>query len=135
MAELSARVRLVEGSTSIASARSHSVVVDRPLDKGGGDLGFLGGELLLVAEGGCLMSNLAAAATARNITLKRAEATVRGIQADAPPRFAEIIVEVAIAADAPDDEIEKLLVIAERACIVSNTLRGGTALTVRRTPP
>ncbi|MDP9369486.1 MAG: OsmC family protein [Chloroflexota bacterium] len=132
MADLAVRVRLVEGSTSLATARSHGVVIDRPTDKGGGDLGFLGGELLLASEGGCPLSNLVAAAQARGIRLHQVDVTVRGIPADHPPRFAEVLVEVAMEADASPEDLDTLLTVAERGCIVSNTLRGGTMLTVRR---
>lgn len=117
---------------SVASGRGHAVVVDRPVDKGGTDLGFLGGELLLASEGGCFLSNLVAAAKAREIRLDRVDVMVRGTQADAPPRFAAIALDVAIESDASDEEIAKLLQIAERGCIVSNTLRQGTELTVAR---
>jgi putative redox protein len=132
MPELTVQVRLVEGSLSLGTARTHAVAIDRPTDKGGTDQGFLGGELLLVAEGGCFLSNLVAAARAREIALRRCLVAVRGVQADAPPRFAEVIVEVDAEADCPDEELDKLLRIAERGCIVSNTLRGGTSLVVRR---
>ena len=132
MADLSVRVRLVEGSTLLATARSHGVVIDRPTEKGGADLGFLGGDLLLASEGGCLLSNLVAAAQARGISLDRVDVTVRGVPAEQPARFAEVIVEVDMEAAAGPEELDKLLTIAERGCIVSNTLRGGSALTVRR---
>ena len=132
MAELSVRVQLVEGSTSLATSRSHSVVVDRPAEKGGADLGFLGGELFLAGEGGCLLSTLVAAARGRDIALRRAEVQVRGIQAEHPPRFSEVVVEVELEADAGEEELDKLVLIAERGCIVSNTIRAGTPLTVRR---
>jgi putative redox protein len=132
MAELTATIHLVDGSLSLGSARSHSVAVDRPIDRGGSDRGFLGGELLLVAEGGCFLSNLVAAARAREIALRRCVVTVRGVQADAPPRFAEVHVEVDAAADCAGEELDKLLQIAERGCIVSNTLRNGTKLVISR---
>lgn len=132
MATLDVRVQLVEGSVSLASGRGHAVVIDRPVDKGGSDLGFLGGELLLASEGGCFLSNLVAAARAREIVLHRVNVIVRGTQADAPPRFSEIALDVEIDSDTTDDEIAKLLQISERACIVSNTLRAGTELVVTR---
>jgi putative redox protein len=133
VAELTAKVRMVEGTLSLATSRTHSVAVDRAPEKGGTDLGFLGGELLLASLGGCLMSNLIGAARAREIALHRAEIQVRGVQADAPPRFAEIHAEVDLHADVAAEELDKLVTIAERACMVSNTLRGGTSLIVRRT--
>ncbi len=133
MATLDVRVQLVEGSTSLATGRGHAVVIDRPVDKGGTDLGFLGGELLLASEGGCFLSNLVAAARARDIALHRVNVVVRGTQADAPARFSEIALEVEVDSDAPDDDVTKLIQIAERGCIVSNTLQQGTALKISRT--
>jgi putative redox protein len=132
MAELEVRVQLVEGSLSLATCRGHSVTIDRPRDKGGTDQGFLGGELVLAGEGGCFLSNLVAAARARSIDLRRAEVTVRGTQADNPPHFAAVEVAVRIDADAPAAEIDKLLQIAGRSCIASNTLRSGTVLSICR---
>lgn len=129
---LSVDVRLVEGSTSLATGRTHSVVVDRPIEKGGNDLGFLGGELLLAAQGGCYLSNLVAAARGRNITLRRAVARVSGKLADHPPHFGEITVELDLEADTTDEDLARLMTIAERGCIVTNTLKASTPLVVRR---
>ena len=36
--------------------RSHQVLVDRPVEKGGADEGPMGGELFLAAVGGCFMT-------------------------------------------------------------------------------
>ena len=52
-------------ATSKATARSHAVLVDRPVEKGGEDRGPLGGELLLISLGGCFMSTLLAAVRTR----------------------------------------------------------------------
>ncbi len=60
------------------------------------------------------------------------DVTARGVPAEQPPRFAEVLVEVAMEADAGCEELDKLLTVPERECIVSNTIRGGTMLTIRR---
>jgi putative redox protein len=134
MGELSATVRLVEGTTSVASSRAHSVVVDRQLEKGGRDLGFQGGELLLAGQGGCFLSNLVAAARARNIDLGRVTVHVTGASADAPARFSEIRVAVQFddTSNVTAEEAEHLLSIAERSCIVTNTLKAATPVAVSR---
>lgn len=125
-------VRLIEGTMSVATGRSHGVVIDRPVERGGTDKGFLGGELLLAGEGGCFLSTLAAAAQARGVTLRRAAVTVSATSDDQPSRFSEIRVEAEIDADADDETVAKLLQIAERGCIATNTLRDGATLTVTR---
>jgi putative redox protein len=58
MNELKIRLRQVSTSTSEATLRDHQVLIDRPVDKGGADMGPMGGELFLASIGGCFMSNL-----------------------------------------------------------------------------
>jgi len=117
-------------ATSEAAIRTHRVLVDRPVAKGGEDRGPMGGELLLAALGGCFMSNLLAAVRAREAAVSNVRASVAGILADSPSRFEAI--EMRVAADCDDRQLlEKLVAIAERACIVANTLRQAVRLTVR----
>ena len=52
-------LRSVDGSTTaLATAGQHSVVVDRPINAGGGGHGFNGGQLLHVAVAGCISNDL-----------------------------------------------------------------------------
>ncbi len=122
MADLTVMVTQIENtSTSESTIRQHTVLVDRPADKGGQDRGPMGGELLLAALGGCFMSNLIAAAGARSVTVDGLAVVVRGSLAAAPLRFAAI--EMGVQAKASDPTVlDKLATIAERACIVHNTL-------------
>jgi putative redox protein len=132
VAELEVTVRQVHATpTSEGQIREHRVLVDRPAAKGGHDRGPMGGELLLVALGGCLMSNLIAAAAARSIRAEGLEVRVQGTLASAPPRVEAIDLEVRAESVAPD-VLDKLITIAERGCIVHNTLGPAVKLTVRR---
>ncbi len=133
MADLVVTVKqLQETSTSESAIREHKVLVDRPGDKGGQDRGPMGGELLLAALGGCFMSNLIAAAGARSVTVEGLAVVVRGSLAAAPPRFASIEMEVQGRAADPT-MLDKLVTIAERACIVHNTLSPAVPIKIRRT--
>lgn len=132
MAELKTEVRWIGGSTSLASGRTHSVTVDRPAEKGGSDLGFAGGELFVAGLGGCYMSNLIAAAQGRNIKVNSARLGARGVLAESPTRIVEFILEVQLDADCDEATADKLLVIAERSCLVSNTVKQAAQLTIRR---
>lgn len=123
-------VRQVGPSTAEGEARGHRVTVDRPADKGGADAGMMGGEYLLVALGGCFMSNLLAAVAAREADVRNARLRVVGTLASAPSRYT--MVELTVEADAPDRELlRKLVEIADRGCIVANTLRAAVDLRVR----
>jgi putative redox protein len=117
-------------TTSQAAIRSHRVLIDRPTAKGGEDRGPMGGELLLAALGGCFMSNLLAAIAAREAKVSNIRTQVTGTLDGAPARF--VAIDATVSADCADPELlAKLVTIAERACIVSNTLRDVVELRVR----
>jgi putative redox protein len=116
-------------STSEAQIRQHKVMVDRPVAKGGEDKGPMGGELFLASVGGCFMSNLLAAIKARGAAVMDAKAEVTGTLLESPARFASIHVNVS-AKYAERAEFEKLVEIAERGCVMMNTLRGKLEVTV-----
>ncbi len=125
-------VKLVEGTMGVATAGPHAIVVDRSLSNGGTYLGMVGGELLFTAIGTCLMTTLVGAARARNIELRRVEFEVSGVHKDAPSRFTSIDIDAIVEADATQEEIDKLLAIAERACTISNTIARSAPIQVHR---
>jgi putative redox protein len=123
-------IRQAAPSTSEASIRGHKVSIDRPLDKGGADAGPMGGELFLAAIGGCFMSNLLAAINARKAEVSNVQTEVIATLAEAPTRFTAV--ELCVSAECADRELfEKLVEIAERGCIMVNTLKGKIDLQVR----
>ena len=123
------QIRQTALSTSEAAIREHRVLIDRPTAKGGADQGPMGGELFLAAVGGCFMSNLLAAIKAREVAVPGVHTEVIGTLADSPARF--VSVELCVSTECPDQElVEKLVQIAERGCIMVNTLRGLLELTV-----
>ncbi len=123
-------VRQTAASTSEATIRGHHVSIDRPLEKDGADAGPMGGELFLAAVGGCFMSNLLAAIHARKAQVSGVQTEVIATLADAPTRFTAV--ELCVSAECADRELlEKLVEIAERGCIMVNTLKGKIDLQVR----
>ncbi len=130
MAQVAVQVKQVDKSGSEGSVRAHKVLIDRPASKGGADSGAMGGELLLLALGGCFNSNLLAAINAREADIQNVNIEVVGTLASAPSRFSAI--EMTVDAQAEDrDQLAKLVQISERACIVANTLRDSADLTIR----
>jgi putative redox protein len=116
-------------TTSEGRARTHTVLIDRPVAKEGEDRGAMGGELMLISLGGCFMSNLLAAIKARNAAVSDVRITIDGTLESAPPRFSAILMRIA-ATYADRDLMEKLVTISERGCIVANTLKHAVALTI-----
>ena len=127
--QIQVNVDQISATASQGQAREHKVVMDRPEAKGGENRGAMGGENLLMSLGGCFMSNLLAAAQSREDPLTDVKLVIDGTLEMAPPRFTE----VKMAIDAPYDDraqMEKLVTIAERGCIVANTLKNAVDLTI-----
>ena len=75
------------------------------------------------------MSNLLAAAKARDLRAKDWSVEVLGSLADAPQRFAAVEMRV----NAPGlekDPLNRLVAIAEKGCIVANTICGVVTLNI-----
>jgi putative redox protein len=130
MSQMKIQLRQVSSSTTEATLRTHQVLIDRPAEKGGADMGPMGGELFLAAVGGCFMSNLLAAIKAREAKISDVRTEVIGTLADSPARFSAV--ELHVTADSLDRELlERVVEIADRGCIMTNTLRGKLDLRVR----
>jgi putative redox protein len=130
---VSVEIEQVGPSTGQATARTHTVFVDRPTDKGGHDRGPLGGEYLLVSLGGCFLSTLLAAVKTRGADVSNVRVSVAGTIGGVPERFESMAVRVK-AAYKDQDEMRKLLLIAERGCLVTNTLKDAVALSLHLEP-
>ena len=123
-------LRQTAASASEATIRGHKIAIDRPLGKGGADTGPMGGELFLAAIGGCFISNLLAAINARRAQVSGVRTEVIATLEDSPSRFTAI--ELCVSAECADRELfEKLVEIAERGCILVNTVKGKLDLQVR----
>ena len=130
MATATVTVEQISSTASRGNARGHQLLMDRPETKGGTNVGMMGGEAVLNGLGGCFMSNLLAAAKARNIELKNARADIEADMADAPSRFTAIRMSVSAQCN-PPEELGKLVAIAERGCITVNTLRAAVELSIK----
>jgi putative redox protein len=126
---ISIDVQQVGPATGSAAARSHTVFVDRPVDKGGSDRGPLGGEYLLISLGGCFLSTLLAAVRTREAAVSNVCVSVIGTIGGVPERFESMALRVS--AHYEDQEVmRKLVAMAERGCLVTNTLKDAVALSV-----
>jgi len=130
MNQLRIQLRQLSNSTSEATVGAHRVLVDRPTEKGGADLGPMGGQLFLASVGGCFMSNLLAAIKAREAEISDVRTEVIGTIADSPARFSSV--ELYVTAESASPELlERLVDVADRGCIMMNTLRGKLDVRIR----
>jgi len=127
--KVSVKVDQIGRTTSEATIRQHKILTDRPEAKGGEDRGAMGGELLLASLGGCFMSTLLAAIKAREADVSDVHLDISGSLEESPAKFSAI--EMTVMATYEDEEVmRKLITIAERSCIVANTLKDAVDLSV-----
>jgi len=119
-----------------------------PIDAGlhpaaGGD-GSLAcsGDMLLEALVGCAGVTLAAVSTAMNIPIRSARITAEGdldfrgtlgVSRETPVGFTAIRVQFEIDSEAPADQIDKLIQLTERYCVVFQTLKTPPQVSALRT--
>jgi len=126
-------VEQIGPSTSKVTARSHVLLVDRPVEKDGEDRGPLGGELLLASLGGCFMSTLLAAVRTREADVSGVHVSVAGTIGGVPERFESMTLRVS-AKYSDENVIRKLVGMAERGCLVTNTLKDAVLISVEVEP-
>ncbi len=115
-------------ATALGWARGHTVVIDRPADGGGQDLGFNGGELLHLAVAGCISNDLFREARALGLRITRVAVTVRGEFGGAPQVSSGIDYSVEVWGEAPDTALRALLARVDSIAEIPNSLRRGTAV-------
>ena len=130
MPTINVSVNQTTATASEGVIRSHKVPVDRPEAKGGTDAGAMGGELLLASLGGCFMSNLLEAIRTREADIKNVQVSVDGELNGQPAHFTAITMSVSAEHD-DKEQLEKLVTISERSCIVANTLKGSVDVSVK----
>jgi putative redox protein len=123
MPNVTTTISQIKGSTAARTRiRDHELVSDRPAEKGGGNQGPMGGELFVASLGGCFMSNLIAAFQGRGIAATELSISVSGTLDGTPPRFQKVAMAVK-GSGVDREQMEKMVLIAERGCIVANTLK------------
>jgi len=108
---------------------------------GGSGLQACSGDMLLEALVACAGVTLKAVATALGIDLKDAKLTAEGdldfrgtlgVAKDAPVGFREIRLKFDLESDTSEEQLEKLLELTERYCVVMQTIRGAPRVVVAR---
>ncbi len=137
---LKAEGRLGEGVTCKVDTGRALVTAGLHPATGGNGLAACSGDMLLEALVACAGVTLGAVATALGITLR--DATLRaegdldfrgtlGVAKDAPVGFRDIRLAITLDTDATQGEIDSLLKLTERYCVVYQTLARTPALSVQ----
>jgi len=127
MAQTTVQIRtLAGGSLAVGSSGPRTLTIDRTKEAGGQRLGFNGGELLLLAIGGCYSNDVFREAGKRGINVRRVEVTVSADWGGDPVRAQNVTYSVKIDADAVQETIEELIRHTDRVAEIPNSLRHGT---------
>lgn len=138
---LRAEGRVGEGvSCSVATGRAMVEAGLHPAT-GGSGLQVCSGDMLLQALVACAGVTLAAVATSLGVSLTAAEVLAEGdldfrgtlgVARDAPVGFREIRLAFNLDSTADPAQLDKLVELTERYCVVLQTLRGGPPVITRR---
>ncbi len=139
---LRAEGTLGEGVTcSVATGRAIAEAGLHPAS-GGDGTSLCSGDMLLEALAACAGVTLRAVATSLEIPVRTGAVRVEGdldfrgtlaVANDAPVGFRSIRVELALDSDATDEQLDTLVRLTERYCVVLQTIAHAPELTVTRT--
>jgi uncharacterized OsmC-like protein len=139
---LAARATLDEGvSCSVQTGRAVAQAGLHPASGGDGSL-LCSGDMLLEALVACAGVTMRAVATSIGVQITSGTVSAEGdldfrgtlaVEREAPVGFEAIRLSFDLDSDAPEEELERLLELTERYCVVYQTLAGGPALSTSLT--
>ena len=129
MAQTSICVRTVQDACVAVGWTGHrTLTVDRPEQAGGMGLGFNGGELLLLAIGGCYCNDIFREAAKLGIVIASVQVDVQADWGGEPVRAQNVTYSTRIEAKADEADILALIEQTDRVAEIPNSLRLGTAV-------
>lgn len=125
----SVETRTVTGQvTALGSAGPFTLVVDRPVEAGGGGKGFNGGQLLYLAVAGCISNDLFREAPRFGVELDSVRVTVEGDFSGDPAVSDAVAYDVEVSGRG---DLEALVREVDRIAEIPNSLRQGTPVSLR----
>jgi putative redox protein len=113
-------------TTALGSAGAFTLVVDRPVDAGGGGLGFNGGQLLNLAVAACISNDLFREAARDGIGLRRVRVSARSDYGGNPAVSGPIDYDVEVDGDALTERLAELIRAVDRIAEIPNSIRNAT---------
>jgi len=113
-------------TTALGAAGPFTLVVDRPLEAGGGGLGFNGGQLLNLAVAACISNDLFREAAREGITLRRVRVSADSDYSGNPAVSGPIECVVEVDGNAPTERLAELVRAVDSIGEIPNSIRRGT---------
>jgi uncharacterized OsmC-like protein len=116
---------LADTSLAVGSSGPRTVTIDRSKEAGGSRARF-GGELMLLAVGGCYSNDVYREAAKRGIKIHYVEVKVTADWGGDPVRAQNVVFSVVVEADTSEQEILDLIRHTDCVAEIPNSLRFGT---------
>jgi organic hydroperoxide reductase OsmC/OhrA len=132
MVSTTVELRNVEGTeATMGWAGGHTIVVDRPEGKAGGQgLGFNGAQLLALAIGGCFCNDLRYVAHEMNVRLGKIAVSVK-VHLEGDPLITTAAAMEVRCETLDGSDAEVVIERAKSTCMVSNSLKQGIPITIQ----
>ena len=117
---------LANTSLAVGSSGQRTVTIDRAKEAGGLGLGFNGGELLLLAIGGCYSNDIYREAAKRGMNIRSVQVEVKADWGGQPVRAQNVCYTAKVEADATEAEILDLIQHTDKVAEIPNSLRFAT---------
>lgn len=133
MRSATVELRNIAGTeAALGWAGAHTVVVDRPEGKAGGQgLGFNGSQLLSLALGGCFCNDLRYRAEAMGVKIGAISVTVK-LDMDGEPLLSQAATMTVHVEMLDGSDPTALIEASKKACMVSNSLRRGFPVAIEQ---
>ena len=132
MAQTKISVRTIHGaSAAVGWSNGRAVSIDRASSAGGIGIGFNGGELLLLAVGACYCNDLFREAERMNVMISNVQIEVEANWGGEPVRATDLELSVRVEGPSSQEEIQRLIRHTDQVAEIPNSLRYGTAVTIR----
>ncbi len=136
MAQTKVSVRTVHGaSAAIGWSGPHTLTIDRSEKAGGMGIGFSGGELLLLAIGGCYVNDIYREAAKADMVVTGVHVDVEADWGGDPVRAQNVTFAVKVEAEAPEEKILELIKHTDAVAEIPNSLRFRTQVSMTKTEP
>jgi organic hydroperoxide reductase OsmC/OhrA len=131
MSSMTVELRNIQGTqAALGWAGAHTVVVDRPEGRAGGQgLGFNGAQLLGLALGGCFCNDLRYVADRQGVTLGDIAVSVT-IELNGAPLLATSAALTVACETLDGSDPQAVIEAAKAACMVANSLRAGVPVSI-----
>jgi organic hydroperoxide reductase OsmC/OhrA len=113
-------------TTALGVGGPFTLVVDRPVEGGGGGKGFNGGQLMNLAVAGCISNDLFREAAKAGIALRRVRVTADADYVGDPAVSTPIEFTVELEGDGPEEALRDLVRHVDSIAEIPNSIRRGT---------